>query len=304
MDTSFLGLDFTPVDLEQRGPLGSILARHPQPLSDYNFAALVAWAPVFRCHYHIVGADTLLLTCAVGPDGQRRLFQPVGDFPAGLQEELLARARELPYPLRIHGVCEEFLSAYPAFVARFEVAANRDSANYVYATEDLAELAGRKLTKKRNHIAQVTRLYPWTAEALTPEHVEECLAVADDIATKRCAETGGTLEQETQALEHALRLFGPLRLRGLLLRVAGRPAAFSIFDQLTPTTAVVLFERALRSLNGMYQVINRETAREIARLGLAFINREEDLGDPGLRQAKLSYHPTRLEMAYTLTLRR
>jgi uncharacterized protein len=64
-----------------------------------------------------------------------------------------------------------------------------------------------------------------------------------------------------------------------------------------------LFERARRSVKGLYQVINRETARVIAAQGFALINREEDLGDPGLRQAKLSYHPSRLEMKHTLTLR-
>jgi hypothetical protein len=67
---------------------------------------------------------------------------------------------------------------------------------------------------------------------------------------------------------------------------------------------VVLFERALRDKKGLYQVINQETARAIAAQGLAFINREEDLGDPGLRRAKLSYHPVRLEAKHTLTLRR
>jgi hypothetical protein len=67
---------------------------------------------------------------------------------------------------------------------------------------------------------------------------------------------------------------------------------------------LVLFERALRDKKGLYQVINQETARAIAAQGLTFINREEDLGDPGLRRAKLSYHPIRLEAKHTLTLRR
>ena len=90
----------------------------------------------------------------------------------------------------------------------------------------------------------------------------------------------------------------------MLVRVAGRPAAFSIFDRLGPSAAVVLFERARRSEKGLYQVINQETARVIAARGFTVINREEDLGDAGLRQAKLSYYPAALEMKHTLTLRR
>ncbi len=97
--------------------------------------------------------------------------------------------------------------------------------------------------------------------------------------------------------------FEPLGLEGLLLRVNGQPSAFSIFDRLGPSTAVVYFERALRSRKGLYQVINQETARVILSQGFEMINREEDLGDRGLRQGKLSYFPARLEMKYTLTLR-
>ena len=83
-----------------------------------------------------------------------------------------------------------------------------------------------------------------------------------------------------------------------------RSSAFSIFDRLGPSTAVVYFERALRSRKGLYQVVNQETARVLVRQGYDFINREEDLGDPGLRQAKESYSPLRLELAYTMTLKR
>ena len=179
----------------------------------------------------------------------------------------------------------------------------RDSANYVYDAADLATLAGRRFSGKRNLIAQASRLHSWSVEPLDPGRADQCLGVADDIAAGRTTEAAVTLEQETQALECALSFFAPLGLQGLVLRVAGRPAAFSIFDRLNPTTAVVLFERARRDQKGLYQVINRETARVIQASGYSLINREEDLGDPGLRKAKLSYQPTRLEMKYTLTLR-
>ena len=242
-----------------------------------------------------------MLHARVGSDPQPRLLQPLGQFSDTLQETLLAHARKLPTPLVIESVSAEFLARHPAFVAHFHVVANRDSANYVYRTEDLATLAGSHYAKKRNLIQQATRLYPWRIEPLGPQHSPECLAVSDDIAAKR---TTVTLQQEGQALATAIREFGALRLQGLLLRIDQRPAAFSIFDRLNPTTALVLFERALRNEKGLYQVINQETARAIAAQGLPFINREEDLGDPGLRRAKLSYHPVRLEAKHTLTLRR
>jgi len=231
------------------------------------------------------------------------MLQAVGDLSESLQATLLQRARDLSYPLRLIGVGAPFLERFAGFVAHFEVEENRDTANYIYLASDLAELKGGKFSKKRNLIAQANKEYSWTAEPLLPEHAEACLEVADDIAEHRKV-GGGTLEQETRALEEALRLFGRLGLQGLLVRVRGKPAAFSIFECMGPQTAVVMFERAVRDYKGLYQVINQETAKVIAGLGYTFINREEDLGDPGLRKAKLSYQPTRLEMAYTLTLRR
>jgi hypothetical protein len=205
--------------------------------------------------------------------------------------------------LRIESVSAEFLERHAAFAAHFDVVPLRDCANYIYDAHDLAELRGRRYAGKRNLIAQAARLYAWTAEPLAPARAEDCLEISEDIARKRSCDASLTLEQETQALATALRLFGPLGLQGVLVRIDGRPAAFSIFDRLSPSTAVVLFERARRSEKGLYQVINQETARVIAAQGFERINREEDLGDMGLRKAKLSYHPVGLEMKHTLTLR-
>ncbi len=303
MEREFLGFRFSPVSLEQRGRVGELLARHPQPLSDYTFASLFFWAPVWRYGLAFVEPDTLLVLAAFGTDSRPGLLQPVGEFPEELEDAILRRARELAVPLRIESVSADFLQKHPAFASHFDVVEVRDSANYVYAAEDLAELAGRRYSKKRNLIAQARSLYSWTIESLGPQHEADCLEVGDDIAKKRTTETAITLAGETVALARALDHFGPLGLRGLLLRVDGKPSAFSIFDRLGPTTAVVYFERAIRSWKGLYQVINQETARVIGADGFELINREEDLGDAGLRQGKLSYFPTRLEMKYTLTLR-
>ena len=298
--TAFLGLPFAPIESEHRTLVTDFLARHPQPLSDYSVASLYVWSSVFHYHYAVVEPDTLLLCARVDRDPQPRLLQPLGQFSEPLQQTLLAHARKLPTPLVIESVSAEFLVRHPAFAAHFHVVANRDSANYVYQTEDLAALAGGRYAKKRNLVQQATRLYAWRIEPLGPQHSKECLEVGDDIAAKR---TTLTLQQESQALATAIRKFGALGLHGLLLHIDDQPAAFSICDRLNPTTALVLFERALRDKKGLYQVINQETARAIAAQGLTFINREEDLGDPGLRRAKLSYHPARLEPKHTLTLR-
>jgi len=259
---------------------------------------------VFQYGFTVLEDGTLLVSCCPGFETTCHLLQPVGPFSDASQAMLLEAARALPYPLRIVAVSEDFLAGHAHFASHFEAVAVRDMANYVYAASDLAHLRGRRYAAKRNLIAQARRSYEWVVEPLAPEHREACLAVADDIAGKRSLASGVTLEREAIALRRALDLQEQLALGGVVIRTQGRVAAFSIFDKLNPTTADVLFERALRAYKGLYQVVNQETAQRLLALGYERINREEDLGDPGLREAKLSYHPVRLEPSFELTFRK
>jgi len=116
-----------------------------------------------------------------------------------------------------------FVERHAAFAAHFDVVPLRDCANYVYAAHDLAELRGRRYAGKRNLIAQASRLYTLTSEPLDETAAEDCLEICEDIARKRTCQGAVTLEQETQALATALRSFGPLGLRGVLVRVPAGP---------------------------------------------------------------------------------
>ena len=83
----------------------------------------------------------------------------------------------------------------------------------------------------------------------------------------------------------------------------GKPVAFSLYEHLNPSTCVVHFEKAMREYKGLYQLVNRETAKKIYSKGCKHINREEDLGIEGLRKAKLSYHPLELCPAHALVFK-
>ena len=114
-------------------------------------------------------------------------------------------------------------------------------------------------------------------------------------------ETGIGLENELKALNAMLDHFTDLHQKGFMITIDGQPAAFSIYERLNPTTAVIHFEKAEKSFKGLYQLINRETAKAIFKEGYTFINREEDLGIDGLRKAKMSYFPEKLITVHTLT---
>jgi uncharacterized protein len=299
-ELSFLGFDFEPIKLEQPGKLADFLKKYPQPLTGYTLATLAAWQNYFHYSWFFAGPETLLLSCILEPDRRRHLLQPIGEFPAQIAQSLLERISILPYPVKIIGISENFLKQNSEFSRSFTAREDRSVSNYLYSAELLSQLPGRKYAKKRNLLAQASGLYRWSAEPLNGTMTNSCFEVLNSIMEEEHPLVEGMLARELTALDYTLRHFDELRQEGLLISVNGRPVAFSVYEAIDLSTAAIHFERALRSYKGLYQVINWETAKVVAAKGFQFINREEDLGDPGLRDAKLSYHPTQIIPAYEL----
>jgi hypothetical protein len=297
----FLGFEFSPISLDDSRTLSKFLRRYPQPLTGYTFATLAAWQPYFRYGWTFAGPETLLISCVLDPDPHLHLLQPVGLLSPAIAQRLVKGAADLPYSLKIVGVCESFLEENSDFTWSFVAWEDRAVSNYLYGAETLAQLPGRKYAKKRNLLAQAGGLYSWSCQQLTADLAPSCFAVLDSIMEEEHPRVEGMLKRELSALECTLRHFDEFCQKGLLVSVDGRPVAFSIYEAINPSTVAVHFERALRGYKGLYQVINCETAKVIAAQGYKFINREEDLGDAGLRDAKMSYHPTEIIPAYELT---
>lgn len=299
-ELSFLNVEFVPVELNRSRALEEFLLHYPQCLSGYTLATLAAWNSSYHYEWGIANSETLFVSCRLLPDSERYLLQPVGPVASEVQQRLIEGSAGLNYPLKILNVTSRFLKEYPKLLQAFTVSENRAFSNYFYRTDALAKLRGRKYSKKRNLLSQAAKLYSWTSKPLTAESTDDCFTVLDSIEKEESPVIEGMLEREISALKYTLTYFNELSQQGLLIYVDDMPVAFSIFEEISSTTVAVHFERALRRYKGLYQVVNQETARVIARQGYTFINREEDLGDPGLRDAKMSYHPTRIVPAYEL----
>lgn len=297
----FLGFEFAPLRLDDFGSLSEFLGRRPQRLTGYTFSTLAAWQQLFHYRWAFASADLLLISCVLDGSDRRHLLQPVGSLSAEAGRTLLSSAERLPYPLKLVGVSDRFLKDNPSFAESFTVVEDRAVSNYIYSAEALAQLPGRKYSKKRNLISQASNQYSWTRRPIDAALVNDCFSVLESILDEEKPTVEGMLKMELAALECTLRHFEELRLHGLLISVEGRPVAFSIYEPISPTTVAVHFERALRSYKGLYQVINCETAKVISAEGYEFINREEDLGNEGLRDAKMSYHPVEIAPSYELT---
>lgn len=172
---------------------------------------------------------------------------------------------------------------------------HREWADYIYDREKLSSLSGRKYHGKKNHVNRFMRLYPdWSYEPIDDHNVEDCFQMAMAWRTENIEEAGVEDESESRieiaVTMNALRLMKELGLRGGALRVNGRIAAFAIGEPLGQDTFVVHIEKADTSYEGAYAMINQQFALHETE-GFTYINREDDAGDPGLRQAKESYRP-------------
>jgi hypothetical protein len=173
----------------------------------------------------------------------------------------------------------------------YAVEEDRDNFDYLYSRNDLAVLAGRKFSKKRNLVNAFINNYEYTGKPLLEEHIPEAL----DILEQWREEHGeGDYYPAREALEKAW----DLQLCGGIYYVDNRPAGYSLGEELKNGTSFVIhFEKAIQGYKGLYQFINKSFAAILPAI-YETINREQDLGDEGLRQAKHSYQPSGFVVKY------
>ena len=167
---------------------------------------------------------------------------------------------------------------------------DRDNADYVYRVPDLANLAGAKYHKKRNLVKQCLEKYQCRYEEITGENISECREMQDQWCAVRECDRDPGLCHEYDAIRDTFTYFELFNLVGGAIRVNGVIEAYAIGEELAPNTAVWHFEKAMPEIQGLSQLINQWFSVHALR-DFEFVNREQDLGIPGLRQAKASYYP-------------
>lgn len=169
---------------------------------------------------------------------------------------------------------------------------DRDNYDYVYYTKDLIELAGKKYHSKRNHLNYFVNNYPYKFVPFTKDMTEECLALNRKISANKIMSSKEMLlmNMEEQALKEAFYNFDECGFIGGVIKINGNIEAFSLGSVLDRKTICVHIEKANAEFRGIYQAINNEFCKCFGK-NYKYINREEDMGLPGLRKAKLSYRP-------------
>jgi len=280
--------EFKPVGLEDQSVFKEFLDREPSGVCEMNFANIFIWKDSEHPRWTLLNGNLCVL---VGPDFEPPYFLPPagGDRVPETVETLLGHAP------RLSRVPEEFVKRYGAGFRAEEDPANFD---YVYRVGDLAELRGKKYDGKRNRIRKFESTCVHDYSALASADVPGCVRLLEDWFEGK-ANGDPYMRAEKKAILRALGSFVALGLKGGVVKVGGRAEAFTLGMRLTDDTAVIQIEIANPGLVGLAQWINREFVRR-EWSAFPFINREQDVGIDGLRQAKQSYQPAKLVKKFDL----
>jgi len=169
---------------------------------------------------------------------------------------------------------------------------DRDNFDYLYYRKDLAELAGKKFHKKKNHVNNFLNAYPnHEQKPLSAQTVPDAVKVLDKWLENANRNASLREDGDYKAAKEALDKFEVLPLKGSVFYIDGNPAAYCAGESIAQGRMfVVHFEKAIEEYKGLYQFMNKAFAASLPSF-FTYINREQDLGDEGLRQAKMTYRP-------------
>ena len=284
-------IDFQPLALEQKERYEKYLHAGGERGCEYSFVNLYLWG---RQKAAVLGDDLVFFS----QFNRKSVYL----FPVGTGDKkpaldaIIEDAKKRGIPCRLVGLtqddCALLESLYPGQL-RYHF--DRDSFDYVYDIDDLADLKGRKFQKKRNHLNRFREQNPgYWLEPITEENLPEVEALVNRWYELRLQENPhGDYHMERAALKKALEQREALGLEGLLLRTGDGVVAMTMGSRLREDTFDIHFEKALDVADGAYAAINNGFAAYLREKypEVRYLNREDDLGLEGLRKAKLSYCP-------------
>ncbi|MBS3905775.1 MAG: DUF2156 domain-containing protein [Syntrophaceae bacterium] len=288
------------LSLEDKPILDLAFQKFPPLISEFTFTNLFIW----RHAYQIKISRLQNFLCLFAENSEHPFFfSPIGEGDmVECCRTLLRSMKEQGVSVKIARVPEEVASCFDWKSEGFVVEFDRDQSDYVYLSGDLIHLQGRKYHRKRNHIKQFKEKYAYQYLPLTPELISDCLRLESNWCDLRQCEVIPGLRNESIAVKEVFARLEALGVKGGVVLINGKVEAFTLGEPLNHDTIVIHIEKANPAFEGLYPVIN-QAFLENHWSEYTYVNREQDLGEEGLRKAKESYFPHHMINKYTIALR-
>jgi len=271
--------EFAPVSLDMRDALYPALNMITDGISEFTFSNLYLFRRTYGYRVSRVPGKTFIIEGSKA--GKSFFYAPCALPEKSILDELMAGHDYLK------NLSESQADAHRASLEQsgYSVVEDRDNFDYLYLRSDLATLSGKTYHKKRNLVNAFINSYDYEQKPLRRANVADAVAVLE-----KWREAKG-FEGDYAASLEALELFEVLGMRGSVYYVGGAPAGWSLGEPLAKGRMfAVHFEKGIEEYKGIYQFMNQAFAQALPSY-FKSINREQDLGDEGLRQAKMTYRP-------------
>ena len=295
-------ITFKEIELNDKKWMDPLLATADMRGCHHNFTNIFAWSEIYN--YRIARVNDYLVVKGI-INNSPYYFYPAGSGDIKTVFEVVQQdAASGGHEFAFAGVSPENIAVMnDVFPDHFEYKVMRGSFDYVYLLDKLVTLSGNTLHSKRNHINRFNKEnHDWSFEQISLENLAECWEMNQQwCKINSCYE--GEIAKESCAVRRCFNHFTALGLEGGLIRAEGEVIAYTMGEKLNSDTYVIHIEKAFSDIEGAYQMINREFAAFIQQNypQLIYVNREEDMDIEGLRKAKSSYHPDKMEEKYLAT---
>lgn len=281
-------VNFKKIGLEDYEIINSYYKKIKDMNCEYTTGNTILWSMHYQIKYTILEDFLVFKTETDKPS----FIFPIGDGDIkAVFNKLFDYCNEKNIPFQLHAVnSSQFELLNVLFPNEFAIEYNRDDADYIYLSEDLKNLTGKKYHGKKNHINKFMQNNTWNYERINQENIPDCIQMANEWRIENNCDEDQAKSAELCVTLNSLKYFDELNLQGGLIKVDGKVIAFTIGEPLNEECFVVHIEKAFSEIQGAYPMINQQSILDYGK-DYKYINREEDLGVEGLRKAKLSYRP-------------
>jgi uncharacterized protein len=277
--------DFKLIRLDDKPIFDAHYQLYPPMHSGELFTTMISWGEYVEYRYAKIDDNIIILS---KDTNGTVLHPPSGKVNINLFRQVMKLALNEDSIIGFIKKTEKDLLSH--HFPSLKMMEDRDFFDYVYRASDLAELPGTKYGKIRNRLNKFTKNYSYTTEEISENNMDEVKEFLKRWCLWKDCSSDELLENEHKAIIYSMKHFFDFNLKGLGLRIDGTIQAIAVYEKMNDDTVVVHFEKGSPDFDGIYKAINMETAKRVCNI-VPFIDREEDIGIPGLRQAKLSYHP-------------
>ena len=292
-----------PIELTDKSLFDEYFSKYPPESSEFTFTNLFMWRNYYNFLFIEYNGHLILYSNDYLKNRKQPIiadsndyiyfFPPIGPSPDKIIIELFENLGNIEVHRVPEDICEKLVESDKFSKLNLDCLEDRNNWDYVYSKEEILNLAGNKFRQNRRWLQKFLSNYNYDFRLISENDIEKCKELQLEWCVMRACTEDESLEAEQEAIYEALNNYSELGFSGGLLCVDDKCAAYTFGEMLNSKTLVIHIEKAHMEYEGSYQAINNFFLKNCC-VDAIYINREQDLGIEGLRRAKESYKPIKM----------